>query len=92
MLEAMQKESGRTLTELRVDGGATANDLLMQIQADLLAVPVVRPRVLETTALGGGLLGRIDGGTVEVARRDRGEVGSRTGGSSRGWRLGSGRS
>ena len=52
VLEAMQKDSGRTLTELRVDGGATANDLLMQFQADLLGVPVVRPRVLETTALG----------------------------------------
>ena len=56
VLEAMQKDSGRTLTELRVDGGATANDLLMQFQADLLGVPVVRPRVLETTALGAAYL------------------------------------
>jgi glycerol kinase len=52
VLEAMQKDSGVKLTELRVDGGATANDLLMQFQADLLGVPVVRPKVLETTALG----------------------------------------
>jgi glycerol kinase len=52
----MQKDAGITLTELRVDGGATANDLMMQIQADLLGVPVVRPKVLETTALGAGYL------------------------------------
>ena len=56
VLEAMQKDSGKTLTELRVDGGATANDLLMQFQADLLGVPVVRPKVLETTALGAAYL------------------------------------
>ena len=56
VLEAMQKDSGETLTELRVDGGATANDLLMQFQADILGVPVVRPRVLETTALGAAYL------------------------------------
>jgi glycerol kinase len=56
VLDAMQKDSGRRLTELRVDGGATANDLLMQFQADLLGVPVVRPKVLETTALGAAYL------------------------------------
>ena len=56
VLAAMQKDAGITLTELRVDGGATANNLLMQIQADILGVPVVRPRVLETTALGAGYL------------------------------------
>jgi len=56
VLTAMQKDAGITLTELRVDGGATANNLLMQIQADLLGVPVVRPKVLETTALGAGYL------------------------------------
>ena len=52
----MQKDAGITLTELRVDGGAAANDLLMQFQADVLGVPVVRPKVLETTALGAGYL------------------------------------
>ena len=52
----MEQDAGITLTELRVDGGATANDLLMQFQADLLGVPVVRPKVLETTALGAGYL------------------------------------
>jgi glycerol kinase len=56
VLTAMQKDSGITLTELRVDGGATANNLLMQFQADILGVPVVRPKVLETTALGAGYL------------------------------------
>ena len=49
---AMVRDSGIALTELRVDGGASRNDLLMQLQADLLGVPVVRPQVTETTALG----------------------------------------
>jgi glycerol kinase len=56
LLEAMQADSGVTLSELRVDGGATANNLLMQFQADLLGVPVVRPKVMETTALGAAYL------------------------------------
>jgi glycerol kinase len=56
VLEAMQKDAGITLSELRVDGGATANNLLMQFQADLLGVPVVRPKVSETTALGAAYL------------------------------------
>jgi glycerol kinase len=56
VLEAMQKDAGQTLAELRVDGGATANDLLMQFQADVLGVAVVRPRILETTALGAAYL------------------------------------
>ena len=56
LLEAMQQDAGEKLAELRVDGGATANNLLMQFQADVLGVPVVRPRVLETTALGAAYL------------------------------------
>ena len=56
VLEAMQTDSGKKLSELRVDGGAAANDLLMQFQADLLGVPVLRPKVLETTALGAAYL------------------------------------
>jgi glycerol kinase len=56
VLDAMQKDAGITLSELRVDGGATANDFLMQFQADVLGVPVVRPKVLETTALGAAYL------------------------------------
>ena len=46
----------RTIAELRVDGGACVNDLLMQFQADLLGIPVVRPAVTETTALGAAYL------------------------------------
>jgi glycerol kinase len=56
LLGAMQADAGQPLIELRVDGGATVNDLLMQFQADLLGVPVVRPRVTETTALGAAYL------------------------------------
>ena len=52
VLDAMTADSGVELTELRVDGGMTANDLLMQFQADLLGVDVVRPTISETTALG----------------------------------------
>ena len=56
LLQAMQRDAGLALTELRVDGGASTNDLLMQFQADLLGVPVVRPKVVETTALGAAYL------------------------------------
>lgn len=56
VLDAMEADSGVALAELRVDGGAAANDLLLQIQADILDVPVVRPRVVETTALGAAAL------------------------------------
>jgi glycerol kinase len=56
LLTAMQQDAHRPLLELRVDGGATANDLLMQFQADLLGVSVVRPKVTETTALGAAYL------------------------------------
>jgi glycerol kinase len=56
LIEAMSADSGIALTELRVDGGATASNLLMQMQADLLGVAVVRPRIRETTALGAAYL------------------------------------
>jgi glycerol kinase len=56
VLSAMEADSALRIGELRVDGGAVANDLLMQIQADLLGVDVVRPRVAETTALGAAYL------------------------------------
>ncbi len=56
VLAAMQADSGIKLKQLRVDGGACANNLLMQFQADVLGVPVVRPRVAETTALGAAYL------------------------------------
>jgi glycerol kinase len=56
VLEAMALDSGERLRALRVDGGATANDLLLQLQADILGVPVERPVVAETTALGAAYL------------------------------------
>jgi len=56
LVEAMARDARRRVKRLRVDGGAAANDFLMQYQADLLGVPVERPRVVETTALGAGLL------------------------------------
>ena len=56
VLLAMQRDASQPLVELRVDGGAAANDLLMQFQADVLGVPVVRPQVTETTALGAAYL------------------------------------
>ena len=56
LVEAMESDSRSGLGELRVDGGATANDFLMQFQADILGVPVVRPSYLETTALGAAFL------------------------------------
>lgn len=56
VLEAMRADSGLPLSILRVDGGMTVNDFLMQTQADLLGVPVVRPTVIETTALGAAFL------------------------------------
>lgn len=56
ILEAMAADLGTPLTELRVDGGAAANDLLLQLQADLLGIPLLRPTLLETTALGAAML------------------------------------
>jgi glycerol kinase len=56
LLAAMQKDAACAVAEIRADGGAARNDLLMQFQADLLGIPVVRPRVTETTALGAAYL------------------------------------
>lgn len=56
VMAAMEKDSSLSLATLQVDGGATANDFLMQFQADLLGVPVVRPRATEVTALGAAYL------------------------------------
>ncbi|MFO1282766.1 MAG: glycerol kinase GlpK [Burkholderiales bacterium] len=68
VLEAMQRDAGVSLTGLRVDGGAAANNLLMQFQADVLGVPVVRPKVLETTALGAAYLAGLAVGVWKDAR------------------------
>ncbi|GAB1412459.1 glycerol kinase GlpK [Candidatus Desulfobacillus denitrificans] len=62
LMQAMAADCGRPLAELRVDGGAAANNLLMQFQADLLGAPVVRPRILETTALGAAYLAGLAAG------------------------------
>jgi glycerol kinase len=56
VVEAMTASSGHAVPDLRVDGGASVMDLLLQVQADQLQVPVIRPRVVETTAVGAGLL------------------------------------
>jgi glycerol kinase len=58
ILEVMKKDTGKAFRTLRVDGGASANDFLMQLQADVLGIPVERPKIVETTALGAaGLAG-----------------------------------
>ncbi len=62
LIEAMHGDSGNPLSELRVDGGATANNLLLQFQADLLQIPVLRPQVTETTALGAAYLAGLAAG------------------------------
>jgi glycerol kinase len=59
LLFAMQADAGAKLASLRVDGGAAANDLLMQFQADILGVPIVRPQMVEATALGAAMLAGI---------------------------------
>ena len=56
ILTAMEQDSGRQLKTLKVDGGASANDLLMQFQSDVLNVEISRPEILETTALGAAFL------------------------------------
>jgi glycerol kinase len=56
VLDAMRADAGIKITSLRVDGGAATNNLLMQFQADMLGVPVVRPKIFETTALGAAFL------------------------------------
>jgi glycerol kinase len=63
VLDAMQRDAGTPIAGLRVDGGASANDLLMQFQADVLGVPVVRPKVTETTALGAAYLAGLASGS-----------------------------
>ncbi len=62
VVEAMTCDSGLSIPELRVDGGATANNLLMQMQADILGIPVQRPQILETTALGAAYLAGLASG------------------------------
>jgi glycerol kinase len=65
LAEAMRVESGQPMPAFKVDGGACQNGLLMQLQADLLGVPVVRPRMIETTALGAAFLAGLAAGVWE---------------------------
>jgi glycerol kinase len=78
VVRAMEQDRGKPLTELRVDGGAARNDLLMQFQADLLGVPVIRPRIVETTALGAAYLAGLAigfwSGLDEISRQWREEA------------------
>jgi glycerol kinase len=68
LVEAMARDAGTRVKALQVDGGAVANDWLMQYQSDLLGIPVRRPRVIETTALGAGLLAGLGAGVWHSAR------------------------
>ena len=70
LIRCMEKDSGTPLAELRVDGGATRSDLLLQIQSDLLGCEVVRPECVETTALGAAYLA----GLATGVWRDREEI------------------
>ncbi|MDX2437026.1 MAG: FGGY-family carbohydrate kinase, partial [Acidobacteriota bacterium] len=70
IVEVMNRDSGVELTELRVDGGASNNNFLMQFQADILGLPVVRPRLIETTAIGAAFLAGLGAGVWS----DAGEV------------------
>jgi glycerol kinase len=70
LLDAMQRDAGTLLPDLRVDGGAAANETLLQFQADILGIPVVRPAVTETTALGAAYFAGIAVGFW----RDAGEI------------------
>jgi glycerol kinase len=73
LLDAIGADSGIPLHELRVDGGAAANDALLQFQSDLLGVPVVRPEVIETTALGAAYLAGLAVGFWESPEALRGQ-------------------
>jgi glycerol kinase len=65
VLETMRKESGLRIRELRVDGGASANDILCRFQADILGIPVLRPKTVETTSLGAAYLAGLGAGVWE---------------------------
>ena len=87
LLQAMSRDAvaagGAPVAELRVDGGACVNDLLMQFQADLLGIPVVRPQVIETTALGAAYLAGLSVRRVQQPRRARARSGRSSAASSR---------
>ena len=69
LVDLMRAETGLPISTLKIDGGAAANDRLLQLHADLIGVEVVRPRMLETTALGRGLSGGIGSRVLVRSRR-----------------------
>jgi glycerol kinase len=70
LVSAMERDAGRTITRLRVDGGAAENSLLMQLQADLLGADIVRPRMVESTALGAGRLAALGLGLERASQNE----------------------
>jgi glycerol kinase len=72
LMSAMREDAGRSLTAFKVDGGAAANDLLLQFQADLLNLPIVRPRMIETTAFGAAFLAGLATGVWSSKEEIRG--------------------
>ncbi|XP_043491124.1 glycerol kinase-like [Polistes fuscatus] len=74
ILEVMAKDSGTKLTTLQVDGGMTVNNLLMQLQADLTGITVVRPNMVETTALGAAMLAGVGTGLIDINDIDASQV------------------
>jgi glycerol kinase len=73
LIAAMEKDAGRKITGLRVDGGASVSDFMMQYQADLLGVPVERPQVVETTAWGAACLAGLAAGAWDTPQDIAGE-------------------
>jgi glycerol kinase len=75
VIQALQEDTGKAISELRVDGGATKNSFLMQFQADILNVPVLLPEIVESTALGAAYLAGITAGVYktidEVAKNNK---------------------
>ena len=85
LVDAMEADAGRSLKSVRVDGGASVNGFLMQFQADILGMPLVRPRSPETTALGAAFAAGLSAGVWKNQERARARSGSRTRSSSRRW-------
>ena len=85
VVEAMDADSGVELESLKVDGGMVANELLMQFQADMLGVDVIRPAVAETTALGAAYAAGLATGLLGRAARTCARTGSRTSAGRRRW-------
>ena len=86
VLDAMQSDAGIALTELRADGGAIGNDFLASFQADILGVPLLRPRLTETTALGAAYLAGLAVGFWSSREQIAAQWGL-TGASSHRWRC-----